>query len=211
MTASTKGTANAQYPAITYATNDTANPVTIILRKGPGSNLQTISTLTDAATGGQYVWTPSTSLPNADDYALEIQQGSQNNYWGAFALRGGSDGSVTPSAGAYATPSAGTSTTMNSTMTTAPMPMGTGVTMPVGNGTASMATGTSMPRNTTMSMATLTPTMSGTGSGSDSGASATGDSSSPSSSVMPTSAANEVQMGSAFALFVGAAAAAFYL
>jgi hypothetical protein len=32
--------------AITYATNDTTTPVTIILRKGPSGNLQTVSTLT---------------------------------------------------------------------------------------------------------------------------------------------------------------------
>jgi hypothetical protein len=59
--------------AITYATNDTNTPVTIILRKGASSNLQTVEVLTTNANGGQFVWTPRPSLPNGADYALEIR------------------------------------------------------------------------------------------------------------------------------------------
>ena len=55
--------------------NDTQSPVTIILRKGQSNDLQTIETLTDNASGSQYVWTPPTSLPNGVDYALEITVG----------------------------------------------------------------------------------------------------------------------------------------
>ena len=35
-----------QPQAITFATNDTASPVTITLRKGPSGNLQTVTVLT---------------------------------------------------------------------------------------------------------------------------------------------------------------------
>lgn len=59
--------------AITYSTNDTDSPVTIILRKGPANNLQTVDTLTTDANGGQFIWTPPPSLPNGADYALEIR------------------------------------------------------------------------------------------------------------------------------------------
>ena len=38
--------------AILYSTNDTASPVTIILRKGQSGNLQTIETLTKDSYGG---------------------------------------------------------------------------------------------------------------------------------------------------------------
>ena len=61
-----------QPQAILYATNDTTTPVTIILRKGPSSNLQTVETLTTEATGGQYIWTPKPSIPDGTDYALQI-------------------------------------------------------------------------------------------------------------------------------------------
>ena len=59
--------------AITYATNDTSSPVTIILRQGAANNLQTVDTLTSNANGGQFIWTPPKSLPNGADYALEIR------------------------------------------------------------------------------------------------------------------------------------------
>lgn len=85
---------------MTYATNDTSSPVTIILRKGPSNDLDTVATLTDSATNGQYIWTPSDSLVNGNgriasaaqaakrlticfaDYALEITQNGQTNYYG---------------------------------------------------------------------------------------------------------------------------------
>ena len=58
--------------AITYSTNDTQSPVTIILRQGLAENLQTIMTLTDNSYNSQYIWTPPKSLPNGNDYALQI-------------------------------------------------------------------------------------------------------------------------------------------
>ncbi|KZF23794.1 hypothetical protein L228DRAFT_246639 [Xylona heveae TC161] len=88
---------------------DLSQPVTIILRKGDPSNLDTVETITDGASGGVFVWTPSTTLINGDDYALEIKQGSEDNYSGEFSLAGGA-----PKAAA-----ASTTTTASSDPTTA--------------------------------------------------------------------------------------------
>ncbi|KXL50386.1 hypothetical protein M433DRAFT_430137 [Acidomyces richmondensis BFW] len=84
-----------QPQAITYATNDTSSPVTIILRQGEASNLKTIETLTTTATGGQFIWTPSTSLPDGINYALEITQGNQVNYFGPLEVQGATASSST--------------------------------------------------------------------------------------------------------------------
>ena len=73
-------------------------PVTIYLRKGPSGNLQPVTTLTTSATGGQYIWTPPAGLANDNDYALEIHQGSQTNYFGPFVVQG-----AVASASGYAT------------------------------------------------------------------------------------------------------------
>ena len=91
--------------AILYSTNDTQSPVTIVLRKGNSNNLQTVSTLTTTATGGQYIWTPSKSLADDSDYALEIKQGNQVNYYGPFIVQG-----ANPSAVSAASKSSATST-----------------------------------------------------------------------------------------------------
>lgn len=80
--------------AILYATNDTQSPVTLILRQGAANDLTTIQTLTTDATGGQYIWTPPKSLPNGNDYALEIRQAGQNNYYGPFTVQGASPAAV---------------------------------------------------------------------------------------------------------------------
>ncbi|GAB1733036.1 hypothetical protein NU195Hw_g9529t1 [Hortaea werneckii] len=202
-----------QEQTIRYTSEDNSTAVTILLRKGPSENLQTVSTLTTSATGGEFLWTPSICLENGDNYALEIQQGSENNYFGPFTVQGrdascDDSTSASPSANATASMTMG----MNGTATHMPIPVGTAPAVGGSNGTM-MATGTSVPRNTTMSMATLTPTTSSTGSPSSNSASATSGSSSTSSAsdASATNAANEVQMSSAFALFLGAAAAAFYL
>lgn len=86
--------------AITYATNDTSSPVTIILRQGQSNNLQTVETLTTSATGGQYIWTPSKSLADGSDYALEIMQGNQVNYFGPFEVQGQSNSAVSSASSA---------------------------------------------------------------------------------------------------------------
>jgi hypothetical protein len=99
-----------QAQAITFRTNDTSSvstcdertespvndaltsfqPVTITLRQGLAGDLQDVEVLTSDATNGQFVWTPSTSLPNGNDYALQITQNDQVNYFGPFSVQGAS-------------------------------------------------------------------------------------------------------------------------
>ncbi|KAK3111993.1 hypothetical protein LTR53_012198 [Teratosphaeriaceae sp. CCFEE 6253] len=211
-----------QPQALTYSTNDTSTPVTIILRKGPSTNLQTVSTLTTSATGGQYIWTPPTSLADGTDYALQIVQGSQYNYFGPFQVQGAVAAQVSSAAASSATaasasPYASSTVSANGTAaTTIPV-------APITPGTVSAATGTALPRNTTMSMATLTAapgSASLTPSGpSTSMADATASSSgagfqstaSASSTAAATNGAAGVQAGGVLSLICGVGAAVFYL
>ncbi|KAL2036862.1 hypothetical protein N7G274_010405 [Stereocaulon virgatum] len=144
------------------------SPVTLILQQGSVNNLQTVELITGSATGTSYTWTPETSLPNADNYALKIVQGDQPpNYTGMIALTGGSTSGPTNAISALASSTGSSSASVptnpasggvvgggsNSSNATTTMAMGTGV---VGSGASgSAATGTAMSRNTTMSMATL--------------------------------------------------------
>ncbi|KAL6720732.1 hypothetical protein ACLMJK_002657 [Lecanora helva] len=205
------------------------SPVTITLQKGTTTNLKTVTVLTGDATGNSYTWTPSSSLPDAEDYALKIEQGDQTpNYTGMITLTGGSSSSASltsavSSASAYSTaseaaaPSSGSpSNSANSTASATPIvnansttaaPTGTGA---VGTGvgaSGSAATGTSMHRNTTLSKATLTSSAAATSS-SEAAASTTGSASAPSSS--STSGA-VVAAASNFALLAAAVVGVVYL
>ncbi|MCJ1463922.1 hypothetical protein MMC07_002531 [Pseudocyphellaria aurata] len=81
--------------------------VTITLRQGDSNDLKDVAVLTSTGTGGSFTWTPSKSLPDADNYALQISQGSEINYTGLFSLSGG--GSSTGSSSASATESSSAS------------------------------------------------------------------------------------------------------
>ncbi|QIW96954.1 hypothetical protein AMS68_002472 [Peltaster fructicola] len=116
-------------------------PVTITLRQGISSNLDTLYDLTNTTIGGQYIWTPAADLPNGSDYALQITQGNQTNYYGPFRVQG------------YTGPLSSSSVaTMPATMS------GNVSTAAPGTGTISMGTASPMPRNTTFSSATLAAT-----------------------------------------------------
>ncbi|KAL5407244.1 hypothetical protein PMIN03_007313 [Paraphaeosphaeria minitans] len=85
-----------QTVTLTYSPKDAAT--TIILRKGPSTNLDTLQTLTTASTGGSFEWAVPYSLENGDDYAFEIRQaGAEPNYSGQFALSGGVASAVSSS------------------------------------------------------------------------------------------------------------------
>lgn len=83
-----------QVQVLLYSTNDTTSPVTILLRKGLSSNLQTVYTVTENAQNGQYLWTPPTWIADDTDYALEIMQGTQVNYYGPFTIQGSQPAAV---------------------------------------------------------------------------------------------------------------------
>ncbi|KAI4177947.1 MAG: hypothetical protein LQ343_000031 [Gyalolechia ehrenbergii] len=221
---------------------DDNQPVTITLKRGDANNLQTVSLITGSATGTSYTWTVPTNLPNGEDYALQINQGLNDvNYSGRFSLTGGSTASSSTSSSSAT--SAGTSasaiiqsaiSSQNSSVTTTVAvgnatttlggAFGTGAvgTGAIGtgasgaSGASGAATGTALPRNTTMSMATLrssstsaAPTTSEaattTGSSEDSSASST-STGAPSSGAM-----NAASFASPLVLVLSAVAAFVYL
>lgn len=101
---------------LTYSPKDAAT--TIILRKGPSTDLDTLETLTTSSTGGSFEWTVPSTLANGADYAFEIQQaGAEPNYSGQFSLSGGSaaSSSAASSSAVSATSAAGYSTAESST------------------------------------------------------------------------------------------------
>ncbi|GFG04817.1 hypothetical protein IFM61606_06169 [Aspergillus udagawae] len=70
-------------------------PATIYLRKGDANNLDHVQVLTTDAKGGSFTFVPDDSLPDGSDYALQIQQGAEENYSGLITL--GNPGSKPPS------------------------------------------------------------------------------------------------------------------
>ncbi|KAM5442974.1 hypothetical protein MferCBS31731_001847 [Microsporum ferrugineum] len=160
---------------ITWTGGNPQAPVTITLRKGESTNLKDVAVLTSSATGGRYTFTPSTSLVNGPDYALQISQGGEINYTGLFTISGGSG-----------TPSSTSATTTSSSSSAYSGEPSKPVTKPVvvpssapsmsitqsanhttmvtktSSGTASMGTGTTSHRNTTMATPTLSPSHSAT-------------------------------------------------
>ncbi|KAL8842703.1 MAG: hypothetical protein Q9170_000359 [Blastenia crenularia] len=183
-------------------------PVTITLKRGDTNNLQTVALITGkplatlsrvpipktyidagSATGNSFTWSVPSSLPNGDDYALQINQGVDDvNYSGRFSLSGGSTVTSSSSTSAMAasaltaTTSAPTSASaiiqsalasQNSSVTTTVVAatnatttmggsFGTGAvgSGAVGSGANGAVTGTTMHRNTTMSKPTLKSTSS---------------------------------------------------
>ncbi|TKA67453.1 hypothetical protein B0A55_08076 [Friedmanniomyces simplex] len=212
-----------QAQALTYATNDTTTPITIVLLQGAATQLKPIYTLSAAVTGGQYIWTPSTSLPDGSDYALQITQNNQINYFGPFQVQGAvGPASSSSSASLSSTATAGGAPHMSSTTTFSTN--GTATTtvhiVPATVGTMSAGTGTALPRNTTMSMATLSAsttavspatntadaTMTSSGAGFQNSALA-----SASGSTTTTNGASGIQISSFLSLVLGIAGAVFYL
>ncbi|MCJ1378411.1 hypothetical protein MMC17_001509 [Xylographa soralifera] len=160
---------------LAWSGGDGVSPVTITLKQGPQTDLATVAIITGDATGNSYTWTPSSSLPNANDYALQISQGIDDiNYTGTFSLTGGS-----------------TSTSMSSSSSTSSMSVTTAVIIagPSGNatiinptvftttlaGTAASSGGTGIPmsRNTTFATASLSTTAGTSGVGVTAGPSGT--------------------------------------
>ncbi|KAI1001457.1 hypothetical protein K3495_g6742 [Podosphaera aphanis] len=72
----------------TISWTDAAGPVTILLKNGPSTNLNTVSTIASGQTGTSFSWTPSASLPE-DQYAIEITDSSAPNYSVQFPITGG--------------------------------------------------------------------------------------------------------------------------
>ncbi|KAF3481994.1 extracellular matrix protein [Arthroderma uncinatum] len=174
-------------------------PVTITLRKGPSDDLKDVAVLTSSATGGSYTFTPSTSLVSGPDYALQITQGSQINYTGLFSITGGTgkpsstSATTTASSGYPTKPVTKPVSTTHASMTITNSANSTTMMTMTSSGTASMGTGTTTHRNTTMATPTLsstrTPTLSPTAKPTGNAASSLAAMSSPLALIMAALAA----------------------
>ncbi|PPJ53480.1 hypothetical protein CBER1_00320 [Cercospora berteroae] len=180
---------------LTWQTDDSTSPVTILLREGDAGDLQTVSTLTSTGTGGKFTWNVDSGLESDDDYALQITQGSNTNYLGPFSISGGTGTGSSSSSSAetpagYSTISAPANSTSSHTITAVP-PYATG--------------NVTIPRNTTLSSATLTRTATTPGNTNDAGfqGSQTGSTGAQSTG----GASSLLTGGSAVALVFGAVAA----
>ncbi|KIV89813.1 hypothetical protein PV10_07185 [Exophiala mesophila] len=112
--------------------------VTLTLRKGDPNDLETIGILGQSIMTDSYVWEVSDSLEPDDDYALQITQRQDViNYSGLFSII------------------AGNSTAASTT--TPPSNSSSSTTTFIGS---SAGTGTALPRNTTFSSPTISPTTS---------------------------------------------------
>ncbi|KAK3167086.1 hypothetical protein OEA41_010211 [Lepraria neglecta] len=95
--------------------------VTLTLQQGTTDNLQTVQLITGDASGFSYTWTPSISLPDAENYALKIQQGdAEPNYTGMITLTGGSTSGPTNAISALASSTASGSSSATSSVPTNP-------------------------------------------------------------------------------------------
>lgn len=119
---------------VTYTAPDQTKPVTILLRNGDPGNLETVDTLTTTATGGTFIWVPSTDLVNGDDYAVQIEQDDQINWIGPFVITGGSDEPVVTDEATVTDETTVTETTEVDTATATVTKATDGVAKPTGTG-----------------------------------------------------------------------------
>jgi hypothetical protein len=120
---------------------------TIILRKGKSGALDTISTLTNSATGGNVVVNIPSDIESDDDYTFEIDQaGAAPNFWVFFPVTGG----------VAATSSAASSAASSSAASSASVSSATSVVTI--STTASASASASAGGNQTISSATLSTT-----------------------------------------------------
>merc|ERR1712137_487046 len=141
-----EGVVAGQTYTITYSPADDT-PTTFILRQGQSTGLDTVATLTTSATGGKFEWTPTKSLVNEPDYALQIQQGTTINYSAQFPLSGGAEEDDSPVSSAVSSAMASASSATASAASSATISPSAGV-------------------NSTVTSATLTRSSSGSATGS---------------------------------------------
>ncbi|RVX74608.1 hypothetical protein B0A52_01734 [Exophiala mesophila] len=125
---------------VTWSGGD-GSAVTLTLRKGDPNDLETIGILGQSIMTDSYEWEVADSLEPDDDYALQITQRQDViNYSGLFSIVAGN----------------GTNSTA-ATTTTPPSNSSSSTTTFIGS---SAGTGTALPRNTTFSSPTISPTTS---------------------------------------------------
>ncbi|KAK2758723.1 hypothetical protein FQN54_003413 [Arachnomyces sp. PD_36] len=174
-----------------------AQPVTIKLRQGESTNLEDVAVLTSTGTGGSYTWIPDTTLPEATNYALQINQGDDINYTGLFAIKGGSPAAPTTVTTATAVP---TTTEVSDSSSYSVTPSSGSPTTSL-TPSSTLVTSSSFETETPSgdsSTTTVNPTKTPTGSSTTTGAS-------------PTATGGAASMASPLALVLGIVAAVVYL
>ncbi|KAI8632240.1 hypothetical protein F5Y19DRAFT_472264 [Xylariaceae sp. FL1651] len=68
--------------------SDAQGPVSLTLKNGPKDDLKTVESITTGATGDSFTWPVDADLPNGM-YAIEISDGTDNNYSDMFSITGG--------------------------------------------------------------------------------------------------------------------------
>lgn len=134
---------------ITYSPKDA--PATFILRKGAPGNLDTIGEV-GTGTGGSFTWQVSSTLANGANYALQVKQGSEENYTGLFGLTGGSN--AVSSAASSASAAASSASAAVSSIRASASSVVASITSAAASASASASSG----MNSTVASATLSKT-----------------------------------------------------
>ncbi|KAI4915542.1 hypothetical protein J4E90_003987 [Alternaria incomplexa] len=163
-----EGVVAGQTYTITYSPADDT-PTTFILRQGQSTDLDTVATLTTSATGGKFEWTPTKSLVNEPDYALQIQQGTTINYSAQFPLSGGAEEDDSPVSSAVSSAMASASSATASAASSASAALSSAIesaksSMITSAASASATISPSAGVNSTVTSATLTRSASSSGS-----------------------------------------------
>ncbi|RPA98034.1 hypothetical protein L873DRAFT_1828713 [Choiromyces venosus 120613-1] len=151
------GTITSGSPITIKWTPSTSGPVTLVLRKGDGNNLDTITTITSGIpNSGSFDWTPSSTLPAGDDYAIQIISGGVSNYSPKFGISStvsSSSSSSTTMSTSTRSSSSSTSSTITSTSTSSSSTANASATP---SGTNTTETSSSTTRTSTHSSPTAT-------------------------------------------------------
>ncbi|KAF2874762.1 Ser-Thr-rich glycosyl-phosphatidyl-inositol-anchored membrane family-domain-containing protein [Massariosphaeria phaeospora] len=189
---------------ITYSPKDDT-PTQLKLRQGESDNLKDVAVLTTDATGGSFTFTVDESLPNGDDYAIEVSQGTTVNYSNLIPLTGSEASpiasSATPSATASSSASASESASSKSASLSSASESSMSMTSSAASASATLAPSSSL--NATITTGTLSRTAS---------PSSTDEATGTSSGGPPESTgAASLLSSSPLALIFGAVAAMAYL
>ncbi|KAF2636390.1 hypothetical protein P280DRAFT_533915 [Massarina eburnea CBS 473.64] len=200
---------------LTYSPKDDT-PTTLKLRQGEPGNLDTLETITTTATGGSYQWTVPNTLPNGEDYALEIVQGDgEPNYSGLIPLTGSSvSSSASSSASATSSSSASKSSSGSASASASASASDSASKTSSSSASNSTASGSTLTTAASTGSSSGSPSGSPTPSGSNSTLSSTNRTpSATSGSTAPTQSTNAGNMlaSSPIALILGAVAAMAYL
>src|SRR5271170_244540 len=185
------------HPFVITWTTDSSPTVTLTLRQGDASDLETVGTIAvNIPNTGSYTWYPENTVTTGNDYALEIA-GSEGdpNYSHYFGIGGSNTQSSSGTASGSATDSTSATSSLPASLVTdsismTPAASGSAVTIVSGNSTftsfSSASAGSSASSGSTTSGSSGTITSSGSVSRTQSAASASSSHSAASNLISET-------------------------